>query len=212
MTQEGAPAPIVLTPDDPAPPVAPAQVVKARSKLHRFFSLEWGPEKLPPLTAEQQDAMKVKWRVQRELRASSQPKAPEFVARVPDGDDNALVSALAEMVPGADGPKEKRNHLTLVELRYFLQNGKISAKAWEPISFLYMEAVKHRHLADFTFQRNYIESLLMGSRSVDGFGSDQLVRGMTGDAELRERNASRVQTPGPAEPAKKEAKRGIALR
>lgn len=59
--------------------------------------------------------------------------------------DDASAEITREMTEGVQqamgrrGVQDRRNHLTLVELKYAFQTSKLPKRAWEPISFMYKE-------------------------------------------------------------------------
>lgn len=203
---------------------------------HDFFSLTWltgkettfTPEDVSKAEALAKDVAKPGektelWTAVREAQRQqailSQPTRPtetdEETESLKGYGSNGFVEAVRAMIPEGLQSKDKRNHLTMVELQYWIQNGNVSPRTHEPAVYLYGEAIKHGKRADFSFVMRYIEMYFAGSRSIKGFGSDQLVRGMAGDKEFKMRHAADIQAPGPtssAEAAPKEAKKRGGLR
>jgi len=82
----------------------------------------------------------------------------------------------------AEGIPDKRNHLTLVELKRLLQLGNIPRSSWEPLTYLHQEAAYYLPVAP-SFQRvlNYLETMVLTSQSVEGYRSEQTVQAMVGE-------------------------------
>jgi hypothetical protein len=109
------------------------------------------------------------------------------------------------------GPVDKRNHLSLVELRHLLQLSDIPPRAWEAVSTMFTEYVQNRRIclqaipkggryyADpkyyidatpapddeewLTGVRDWINTLFMTSQSVNANQAERMVRGMSADKE-----------------------------
>lgn len=194
---------VVLAPPATPPKAEPAPAPEAPRK--RPLAEKLGLVR-PPLwvqhtlaiRAEMLEAQK-KQRQQRLDAAPKRPKKQEAADQeaIGDAEDN-LVAALRRIVHGDDAPLDKRNHLTLVELRYLMQLGRVPRAAWEPIAFLYMEGVKFRKWG-FSFQRHYIESLLLTSQSVDGYRSDQLTRSLISEQTAKNNAAAGLRSPSGAQ-------------
>lgn len=180
----------------PAVPAVPVEEKRKRPLLE-VLGLVSPPSYAKGTTKERLDMEKTRV-LQREQRIAATPVRPakqvEADQKAIDDQENNLVAALRRVVHGDEAPTDKRNHLTLVELRYLMQLGRVPKAAWEPIAFLYMEGVKFRKWG-FSFQRHYIESLLLTSQSVDGYRSDQLTRSLISEQTAKNNAASGLRAP-----------------
>lgn len=115
------------------------------------------------------------------------------------------------------GPTDKRNHLSLVEVRHALQLSNIPRACWEAVSAIYNEYLQYRHLGLsereiaegkewLTYQRDWINTLFLTSQSVDGRQSELMVRGMGADKAWEAKSPASNVT-GNSESGKPEAKK-----
>lgn len=131
-------------------------------------------------------------------------------------------SVQSPSTPGQGARGSKPNHLTLVELQYLLQLGNLPRGCHEAVTFLYVEAVRFQTLGlsneevtaghrRFRQQKDYIETLLLISQSVDGYRSGQLVEAMMGDRAMGQRMAGVLVAgaPPPKQPEKEGKRRGL---
>lgn len=136
--------------------------------------------------------------LQSRIRLAAMADVPE--QQVLPVNREGAASAWRKEVEGGDGPPDKRNHLTLVEVKRLLQLGNIPKQAWEPITYLHQEAAYYMPVAP-AFQRimNYLETLVLTSQSVDGYRSEQTTQAMVGERAPLERHSGMVASGLPAE-------------
>lgn len=91
---------------------------------------------------------------------------------------------------------DMRNHLTLVEKQYYLQTANLHPKQFEALVYYMAEAISTNN----DFLHLYVDLWLLMSGSVDGRRSDQLVKAMQGDVELKRMAARDVIPDLPNDP------------